>query len=75
VEFSESLLADNHDMHITPEDFENLFAKDNLNNIQNKEKVSISLHKLESRYRGVEGVAKTLNSDVKKGIPGTDNDI
>jgi hypothetical protein len=33
VEFSESLLADNHDMHITPEDFENLFAKDNLNNI------------------------------------------
>ena len=22
VEFSESLLADNHDMHITPEDFE-----------------------------------------------------
>jgi len=37
--------------------------------------VSKSLYRLERSYRGVEGIAKTLNSNIKTGIEGTAIDI
>ena len=36
-----------------------------MSNMMKNEKVSVSLHKLEQKYRGVDGIAQTLNSDIK----------
>lgn len=52
-----------------------MFHKDNIGREKTGESVSKSLYTLQNDYRGIEGMAHRLGSDLKRGIQGTQNDI
>ena len=62
VEFSESLLDNSR---ITQHELAALFNLDNCRDLQKGQKVSVSLHQLQSKMKGVKGIAASLQSDIK----------
>lgn len=61
VEFSESLLGDSQ---LATKDLQALFNQDNVRDLHKASKVSVSLHRLETKMMGVKGVAQSLQSDI-----------
>lgn len=70
------MLDRDHNLSPSVEELADLFTQDNVNDFHEDDaEVSISLHNLQKKYEGVDGLARHLDSNTKTGIEGSKSDL